>query len=225
MKKVRVARDDAALIYTLGAAALCLSYTALADIAARAGLGQWQAAVWPLVVDGLIIAATRAAVTLDAGPARRYAWFLLWSAVAVSIAGNVAHLLLPPGPVHPAVAAAVAVVPPVAALALTHLAIVRARALAGTADGDDNYRPENIIAEPISGDDAPASSASAQLTVVPEPGLVPAGGDSDAPSDERDVLRQRVRQLHAQGWSNYAIADEIGRSEATVRRWLAASVA
>ena len=225
MKKVRVARDDAALIYALGAAALGLSYTALADVAARAGLGEWQAAVWPLVVDGLIIAATRAAVTLDAGPARRYAWFLLWAAVAVSIAGNVAHLLLPPGPVDPAVAAAVAVVPPVAALALTHLAIVRARALAGTADGDDNYRPENIITEPISGDDAPASSASAQLTVVHAPEPTPAGGDGDAPSDERDALRQRVRQLHAQGWSNYAIADEIGKSEATVRRWLAASVA
>ena len=77
MKKVRVARDDAALIYALGVAALCLSYTALADVAARAGLGDWQAAVWPLVVDGLIVAATRAVVTLDAGPARRYAWLLL----------------------------------------------------------------------------------------------------------------------------------------------------
>lgn len=222
MKKVRVARDDAALIYALGVAALCLSYTALADVAARAGLGDWQAAVWPLVVDGLIVAATRAAVTLDAGPARRYAWFLLWSAVAVSVAGNVAHLLLPPGPVHPAVAAAVAVVPPVAALALTHLAIVRARALAGTG----TPRTDTEIASTAdAGCDTPATPASAQLTVVPTPEPAPAGGEDDAPEDERDALRHRARQLHAAGLSNYAIADQIGRSEATVRRWLAASVA
>jgi len=225
VKKVRVSRDDAALIYALGAAALCLSYSALADIAARAGLGDWQAAVWPLVVDGLIIAATRAAVTLDAGPARRYAWFLLWAAVGVSIAGNVAHLLLPPGPAHPGVAATVAVVPPVAALALTHLAIVRARALAGTSTGGDKHRPENIITEPIDGDDAPASTASAQLTVVPAAEPAPINGHDDAPVDERDALRHRARQLHEAGLSNYAIADEIGRSEATVRRWLAMSVA
>lgn len=225
MKKVRVARDDAALIYALGVAALCLSYTALADVAVRAGLGDWQAAVWPLVVDGLIVAATRAVVTLDAGPARRYAWLLLWSAVAVSVAGNVAHLLLPPGPVHPGVAAAVAVVPPVAALALTHLAIVRARALAGTATRDANNRPENIITEPVEGDDAPASPASSQLTVVPTPELESGDLDDDAPADEGDALRHRARQLREAGLSNYAIADQIGRSEATVRRWLAASVA
>ncbi|MBH0121581.1 helix-turn-helix domain-containing protein [Rhodococcus sp. CX] len=38
-------------------------------------------------------------------------------------------------------------------------------------------------------------------------------------------MRHRARQLHEAGLSNYAIADEIGRSEATVRRWLAMSVA
>ncbi|MCK8673415.1 DUF2637 domain-containing protein [Rhodococcus sp. HM1] len=218
MKKVRVSRDDAALIYALGAAALCLSYSALADIAARAGLGDWQAAVWPLVVDGLIIAATRAAVTLDAGPARRYAWFLLWAAVGVSIAGNVAHLLLPPGPVHPGVAAAVAVVPPVAALALTHLAIVRARARAGADSASVEVAADADC-------DTPALPASAQLTVVPAPEPAAGADVDDAPADERDALRHRARQLHEAGLSNYAIADQIGRSEATVRRWLAASVA
>ncbi|MCD5419804.1 DUF2637 domain-containing protein [Rhodococcus pyridinivorans] len=211
-------RTDAALIYGLGAAALALSYTALADLAARAGLGQWQSAVWPLVVDGLIVAATRVVVTLDDGPARRYAWTLLWSAVTVSIAGNAAHLLLPPGPVHPGVATVVAVVPPVAALALTHLAIVRARTLARS-----HHEPEPEIDNAV--DDAPASPTSAQLTVVTEPEPAEEPQPDDAPLEERDVLRNRVRQLHAEGWSNYAIADEIGKSEATVRRWLATPVA
>ncbi|QOV97140.1 DUF2637 domain-containing protein [Rhodococcus pyridinivorans] len=215
MTTLAVSRTDAALIYSLGAAALALSYTALADLAARAGLGQWQSAVWPLVVDGLIVAATRTVVTLDDGPARRYAWLLLWCAVAVSIAGNAAHLLLQPGPVHPGVATVVAVVPPVAALALTHLAIVRARALARS---HGESEPETDAAV----DDAPASPTSAQLTVVAAPELVEEPQSDDAPSD---ALRHRARQLRAEGWSNYAIADEIGKSEATVRRWLAAPVA
>ncbi|WP_371053637.1 DUF2637 domain-containing protein [Rhodococcus gordoniae] len=215
MRTIAVSRTDAALIYGLGAAALALSYTALADLASRAGLGQWQSAVWPLVVDGLIVAATRTVVTLDDGPARRYAWMLLWSAVVVSVAGNAAHLLLPPGPVHPGVATVVAVVPPVAALALTHLAIVRARALAR---GSVEPEPEEDVAV----DDVPASPASTQLTVVPAPEPSSAAVEDDAPGD---ALRQRARQLRAEGWSNYAIADEIGKSEATVRRWLAAAVA
>lgn len=215
MNTIRLTRTDAALIYGLGAAALALSYTALADLASRAGLGQWQSAVWPLVVDGLIVAATRTVVTLDDGPARRYAWLLLWSAVVVSIAGNAAHLLLPAGPVHPGVATVVAVVPPVAALALTHLAIVRARALAR---GHAEPEPEaDVVA-----DDAPASPTSAQLTVVAAPEPVEEPQPDDAPGD---ALRHRARQLRAEGWSNYAIAAEIGKSEATVRRWLAAPVA
>ncbi|AWZ25616.1 excisionase [Rhodococcus pyridinivorans] len=212
MNTIRLTRTDAALIYGLGAAALALSYTALADLA---GLGQWQAAVWPLLVDGLIVAATRVVVTLDDGAARRYAWTLLWSAVVVSIAGNAAHLLLPSGPVHPGVATVVAVVPPVAALALTHLAIVRARALASAASTSDKNRPENILTEPIAVDDA---HASAQLTVVAAPAPSEATRPDDVTGDAVDALRHRARQLRADGWSNYAIADEIGKSEATVRR-------
>lgn len=218
MRTLAVSRTDAALIYGLGAAALALSYTALADLASRAGVGQWQSAVWPLVVDGLIVAATRTVVTLDDGPARRYAWTLLWSAVVVSVAGNAAHLLLPAGPVHPGVATVVAVVPPVAALALTHLAIVRGRALA-------RIRVEPEPEADVAADDAPASPASAQLTVVAAPEPAEEERPDDAPVDERDALRHRVRQLHAEGWSNYAIGAEVGRSEATVRRWLAAAVA
>ncbi|WP_052227131.1 DUF2637 domain-containing protein [Rhodococcus sp. Chr-9] len=196
MNTIRVTRTDGALIYGLGAAALALSYTALADLAARAGLGQWQSAVWPLVVDGLIVAATRVVVTLDDGPARRYAWALLWSAVVVSVAGNAAHLLLPPGPVHPGVATVVAVVPPVAALALTHLAIVRARARAE----EEVARAEDEAETGLeSNDDAPASHATPQLTAVPEAPTPPPAEEDDAPSDAGDALRHRARQLRTAG--------------------------
>ena len=218
MNVLRVSRSDTVLIYGLGIAALALSYTALADLASRAGLGEWQSAVWPLVVDGLILAATRAVVTLGDGDARRYGWVLLWSAAVVSIAGNAAHLLLPSGPVHPAVATAVAVVPPVAALAVTHLAIVRARARAA----DEPVRADEempVGAELV--DDALATHATPQLTAVPETPTLPAADEGDAPADAGDALRHRARQLRGEGWSNYAIGEEIGKSEATVRRWLA----
>lgn len=201
--KVRVSAGDAALVYGLGLAALALSYSALADLAARSGLGQWQAAVWPLVVDGLILAATRVVVTAGDDDGRRYAWRLLWSAAAVSILGNAAHLLLPAGPVHPAVATAVAVVPPVAALAVTHLAIVRAR---GHSPAQAPAAQE-VVVEPV----------SAPLMVVPAPESVV---EEEVPAA---TPRERAQQLRAQGWSNYAIADEVGKSEATVRRWLAAA--
>ncbi|MBH0118994.1 DUF2637 domain-containing protein [Rhodococcus sp. CX] len=249
MKKVRVSRDDAALIYALGAAALCLSYSALADIAARAGLGDWQAAVWPLVVDGLIIAATRAAVTLDAGPARRYAWFLLWAAVGVSIAGNVAHLLLPPGPAHPGVAATVAVVPPVAALALTHLAIVRARALAGTSTGGDKHRPENIITEPIDAPDdhdsprrgtdhdeapRPVTRLRVAPATPPRPAATPPVATPRATTQQTlaldiapvttdDELRARaIHLVDTEGLSMRATGAQLGISKDKVHRWVTA---
>ncbi|MGX6513236.1 DUF2637 domain-containing protein [Rhodococcus sp. SJ-2] len=221
MKTLRVSPSDTVLIYGLGIAALALSYTALADLASRARLGEWQSAVWPLVVDGLIIAATRAVVTLGDGDARSYGWVLLWSAAVVSIAGNAAHLLLPPGPVHPVVATAVAVVPPVAALAVTHLAIVRARARADVETGGENM-PKNM---PVAMDDAPATHATPQLTAVPETHTPLPADEGDAPSDVGDALRRRARQLRADGLSNYAIGEEIGKSEATVRRWLAMPVA
>lgn len=226
MSAPRVTPRDGLFVAALGLAALWLSYTALADLAARAGLGRAQAAVWPLVVDGLILAGTWAVVTFAAdNGARRYAWALLWLGAVVSVAGNIAHVLLPAGPLHPAVGTAVAVVPPAAALAVTHLAIVRARARTSTTSSSDNNRPENIMTESIASDDAPASHASAQLTVVAASEPAEETRPDDVPADPVDALRHRARQLRADGWSNYAIADEIGKSEATVRRWLAAPVA
>ena len=149
---MKVTRFDAALTYTLAALGLWISYTALADLASRAGLGQWQAAAWPLVVDGLILAATRAVVTFGAHDARRYAWTLLGCAAAASIAANAAHALLPSGPVHPAIAAVVAVVPPIAALAMTHLAVVRARVRQDAERvASDNASPQVEAASPPDG--------------------------------------------------------------------------
>ena len=54
--------------------AFWLSFTALADLAARSGVDRGQAWAWPLIVDGIIVVATVAVVAL-AG--QRSAWYPL----------------------------------------------------------------------------------------------------------------------------------------------------
>ena len=225
---VRVTRFDAALTYALAALGLWISYTALADLAARAGLGQTQAHAWPLVVDGLILAATRAVVGFGEHDARRYAWTLLGCAAGASIAANVTHALLPDGPVHPVIAAVVAVVPPVAALAMTHLAVVRARvrqdmesAAAGSAS------PQVEAATPP---DAPLPEGPERSTIdAPEPDFVAHLASVDAPTDTVadapaaspavDARPLVHKLLDTTDLSNRAIAAKVGISEKTVRRW------
>ena len=44
--------------------AFWLSFTSLADLAARSGIGDGQAWAWPLIVDGVIVVSTVAVVAL-----------------------------------------------------------------------------------------------------------------------------------------------------------------
>ncbi|MDZ7933086.1 MAG: DUF2637 domain-containing protein [Rhodococcus sp. (in: high G+C Gram-positive bacteria)] len=239
---MRVTRFDAVLTYALAALGLWLSYTALADLALRAGLGAHEAAAWPLVVDGLILAATRAVVTFGSHDARRYAWVLLGCAASASIVGNVAHAVLPPGPVHPAIAAVVAVVPPVGALAMTHLAVVRARVrqdvelrAAGGASPQVEGALSIEVTTPAQCDDPRGDEVPAPELVAPSP-FTDATGDEPLtpdvqppsppldPNDAGDApvedVRQRVLDLLAEGgMSGRAIGQLVGVSEATVRRY------
>jgi hypothetical protein len=48
----------------IAAGAFWLSFTSLADLAARSGIGAGQAWAWPLIVDGIIVVATVAVVAL-----------------------------------------------------------------------------------------------------------------------------------------------------------------
>ena len=225
---MKVTVFDAVLTYVLAGLGLWISYTALADLAARAGLGQWQAAAWPLVVDGLILAATRAVVTFGEHDARKYAWTLLGCAAAASIAANVAHALLPAGPVHPAIAAVVAAVPPIVALAMTHLAVVRARVRQDAGrTASENASPQIEAApppdapmtedRPLPTDDAPEPSSVAPLAAVD----TPADETIEAPDAQPcvDARQLALDLLDAGGLSGRAIAAKVGVSESTVRRW------
>lgn len=59
--------------------------------------------LWPLIVDGLAVAATRGVLTLQR---RAYAWLLLAGSTTISIVAAFASSMLSPGPL-PSLAAAV----------------------------------------------------------------------------------------------------------------------
>lgn len=118
-----------ALILTslIALGAFWLSFTALTDLAVRAGVSPSQAWVWPLIVDGVIVVATVAVIAL-VGHGRAvsaYPWALLLAGAAVSVLANVAHaVLISDGSVPAALAGAVAAVPPATLVASTHLSAV-----------------------------------------------------------------------------------------------------
>src|SRR5699024_10718879 len=108
----------------IAAGAFWLSFTALADLAARSGVGAGQAWAWPLIVDGIIVVATVSAVALAGHRSAWYPWALLIGGAAVSVTANAIHAVVAADADVPGVlAASVAAVPPVVLLAITHLTV------------------------------------------------------------------------------------------------------
>lgn len=109
--------------------AFWLSFTSLADLAARSGIGAGQAWAWPLIVDGIIVVATVAVVALAGQKAAWYPWALLIGGAIVSVTANALHAIVAADADVPALlAAAIAAVPPVVLLAITHLTVILTRA-------------------------------------------------------------------------------------------------
>lgn len=112
----------------IAAGAFWLSFTSLADLATRSGIGAGQAWAWPLIVDGVIVVSTVAVVALAGARAAWYPWTLLAGAAAVSVAANSIHAVVAADADVPSfLAAAVAAVPPVVLLAITHLTVLLIR--------------------------------------------------------------------------------------------------
>jgi hypothetical protein len=110
--------------------AFVLSFASLTDLAARSGIDKNLAWIWPVIVDGLIVAATVAIVAL-AGHDRKtlaYPWALLALGAVVSTAANAVHAIVSVnqanGGVPPVVSAIMAAMPPVVLLAITHLTVL-----------------------------------------------------------------------------------------------------
>ena len=150
----------------IGAGAFWLSFTALADLAVRSGIGAGQAWIWPLLVDGLIVVATVAVVALDGHRAAWYPWALLIGGALVSVIANAAHALVTAEASVPGLlAATVAAVPPLVLLASTHLTVVLIRSTRTTTTPPQTEEP--LPALPAgTAPDTPAPR-SATMSVAP----------------------------------------------------------
>lgn len=224
----------------IAAGAFWLSFTALADLAARSGVGAGQAWAWPLIVDGIIVVATVAVVALAGQKTAWYPWVLLIGGAAVSVTANAIHAVVAADADVPGVlAASVAAVPPVVLLAITHLTVILTRPLP-TATGPltDTGMVAREQAAPV---EHPTPKPPVPVE-APEPSLLPAppapaenaaDGDS-APVAPPPVVestrhtragatssdrRERAARLREQGWSNKRIARELGVHPSTVGRW------
>lgn len=178
----------------IAAGAFWLSFTALADLAARSGVGQGQAWAWPLIVDGIIVVSTVAVVALAGQRSAWYPWTLLAAGAVVSVTANAIHAVVAADADVPGVlAASVAAVPPLVLLAITHLTVILTRPAP---------EPDVVIAS----EQSPESDQETAGAVVPS---------SPAGREVAELLRDE------QGWSNKQIARHLGVHPSTVGRWFA----
>lgn len=189
----------------IAAGAFWLSFTSLADLAARSGIGTGQAWAWPLIVDGIIVVGTVAVVALAGQRSAWYPWALLVGGALVSVTANAIHAVVAADADVPRIlAASVAAVPPVVLLAITHLTVILTRA------------PETSTKV--------AAIASFQAVAGEAmPALPSSGPDLSAPDEASAAADRRARgwELREAGWSNKRIARELGVHPSTVGRWFA----
>lgn len=194
----------AAVIGNVGIAlgAFWLSFTALSDLAGRAGIASVEAWVWPLIVDGMIVVATISVVALSPHGRRAvvYPWVLLIAGTTVSVAANITHSWIATGiAVSKPLAACVSAIPPIVLLASTHLTV------------DLTRRSRTPVATP--------SELPSQLIAVAEQSRR-SGSDTATEANLHDV----AAQLRRAGWSNRRIARELNVHPSTVGRWLPAAL-
>lgn len=197
--------------------AFWLSFTALTNLAQRSGVAERQAWAWPLIVDGLIVVATVAVVALDRKRAAWYPWLLLMAGTAVSVTANALHATVAADPSVPGLlAGCVAAVPPLVLLASTHLSVVLVRSHRASGAVPEEVPSEVASEEPEAGEDAvPSALSSALSSAVSGAVEVPVTDAASKPGDRREL----AARLRAGGWSNKAIARELGVAPSTVGRW------
>lgn len=226
----------AAVVITvgIGIASFVLSFTALTDLAVRAGIPRNLAWLWPLIVDGTILQATMAVVALAGFEGqernRRYFWVVLSASALVSVVANGWHAVLPAAaPLSPWLAVAIAVVAPVSLLASTHgvSLLVRIPTTPRAAQTVQPAAPTKPAAPRVSEvEPEPASFTDVALQPWADVAdvIVARGGDADADtvaavlhmSFERDLSPKSIgRQLGVEQQVVHdivAVGDELLRS-------------
>lgn len=198
----------------LGVGAFWLSFTALSDLARLAGIAPEQSWAWAAIVDGVIVTSTVAAVSLDGGGLRTtwFPWTLLAASAGVSVLANVLHAIVASeGRIAPALAGAIAAVPPLVLLAMTHLTVVVVRHARRPASGAGTQRA--VRAAAVVG--APSTDARTAASRLEAPRRARSSGRPEA------ALRAEAERLReVERLSNRKIADRLGVHRSTIGRWL-----
>ena len=198
----------------IGVGAFWISFTTLANLAGRAGVPEAQTWVWAAIVDGVIVTSTVAAVSLDGAGARAtwFAWLLLGLAAGISVVANITHAVVAaPADIPLAVSGAIAAVPPLVLLAMTHLTVIVVRHAQHQAPVEpaDIQLPDFLIQ---SHRDPTAATGPRRSPARRRPRPL-------TTAEASGTLRQRAETLRVGGLSNAQIAAELGVHRSTVGRW------
>jgi hypothetical protein len=207
--------------------AFWLSFTALADLAARSGIASGQAWAWPLIVDGIIVVATVSVVALAGQRRAWYPWMLLAGGALISVTANAVHAIVSADASVPSLlAAAVAAVPPIVLLAITHLTVILTR----TPD-EQGETPQVAVHQVSASDDTPSPAPAEASPELPAGGHMPELGRVSSEIERTEVeqaadgsssdRREQARALREAGWSNKRIARHLDVHASTVGRWFA----
>ncbi len=202
--------------------AFWLSFTALADLALRSGISEDQAWAWPLIVDGIIVVATVSVVALSGHRAAWYPWMLLAAGALVSVTANALHAVIAADADVPGLlAAAVAAVPPLVLLAITHLTVILMRPIAPNNFSSTAATTLELVDEADTDGDQ-VDAAWPPVPDSPSAATPPSTDEAPAISANRSELDRRTvaAGLRGEGWSNKRIANHFGVHPSTVGRWL-----
>lgn len=177
-----------AIVLVVVTSSFALSFTVLRDMAMLSGIPEDVAWLWPVIVDGTIVAATLVLYTASAtGRSRRLPLATLVTFALASVVGNVAHIVIvtPSSVVPVAIAVFVAVIPPVGLLLTVELlgSLLRRP-----------QTPDKVVVAQESTEIIPTPPAGAQTVgEVPTQPSVPVAADNEtviagaAGDDRRDM--------------------------------------